>query len=237
MKTLQEALQGASGGRVGRPTGQQVHRHTRTARGQERAFWQPIERRSRSRILAAAERYDRLHRISHRTARNRRENGAIGHVGLEVLRALLFDFIDCRTGRLDPAIATIARKIGRAIGAVAAALQRLKAHGFLEWLRRYVPTGQQGLRGPQVQQTSNAYRITLPAAIVAALATPAPDDDDHRREADAEAHRAMLAVLSARELVSATVDDGPLARALASFGAMLESKERDSVKGNESQQS
>lgn len=237
MKTVQEALQGALGGRVGRPTGQQVHRHTRTARGQERAFWQPMDRRVRSRIVAAAERYDRVHRIGHRTARNGRANGAIGHVGLEVLRALLFDFLDTRSGRLDPAIATIAIRIGRSIAAVADALKRLRMHGFLEWLRRYVPTGQAGLRGPQVRQTSNAYRITLPAAILAALATPSPDDDDHRRTTEDEAYRAMLAVLSARELVAATLDDGPLARVLASYGAMIERKERDSAKENESQQS
>lgn len=235
MQTVQEALQGVREGRADRRTGQQVHRYTRTQRGQEGRFWQPIDRRSRSRLIAAAERYDRVHRIAHRTARNGRENGTIGHVGLEVLRALLFDFLDCRTGRLDPAIATIAAKIGRSIAAVAEALKRLKAHGFLEWLRRYVPTGQAGLRGPQVQQTSNAYRIMLPALIAAALATPAPDDDTHRRDSEAQTHQDMLAQLPLGERMAATVDSPELARLLASLGAAVERQERDSGKEHESQ--
>ena len=62
--------------------------------------------------MQAAEKYDRLKRLAHRRERNNRENGAIGHVGLEVLRELL-RLIDYKTGRLDPAIATLALRIGR----------------------------------------------------------------------------------------------------------------------------
>ena len=236
MQTVMGALQGVREGGADRRTGQQVHRYTRTQRGQEGRFWQPIDRRSRSRLIAAAERYDRAHRFMHRQARNGRENGALGHVGIEVLRSLLFDFLDTRTGRLDPAIATIADRIGRSIAAVAEALKRLKAHGFLEWLRRYVPTGQAGLRGPQVQQTSNAYRLMLPAAIAQALATPAPDDDDHRRAGETQAHDDMLAQLPIAEHMAAIVDNPELARLLASLGAAIERKERDSTKEHESQQ-
>jgi hypothetical protein len=54
------------------------------------------------------------------------------------------------------------RKLRRSKDAVVRALQALRAHGFLDWLRRYVPTGQEG-RGPQVKQTSNAYRLSMPA--------------------------------------------------------------------------
>ena len=236
MPTVQEALPGAQRGQGGRPTGQQVHRYTRTARGREGAFWQPIERRHRSRLIAAAERYDRAHRLTHRQARNGRENGALGHVGIEVLRSLLFDFLDTRTGRLDPAIATIAERIGRSIDAVSQALKRLKAHGFLDWLRRYVPTGNAGLRGPQVKQTSNAYRLMLPAQISALLATPAPDEDTYRRDAEADAHQDMLAQLPLGQRMDAIIDNPELARLLASLGAGIEAKERDSAKEHESQQ-
>jgi hypothetical protein len=39
---------------------------------------------------------------------------------------------------------------------------QLQEHGFLDWDRRYVETGRQGVRGPQVAQTSNAYITMLP---------------------------------------------------------------------------
>ncbi len=166
MQTVFEALGGAVGRRPGRETGQRVHRYSKTAAGREGLFWQPFNPRDVARFLQAAEKYDRLKRLAHRRERNGRENGAIGHVGMEVLRELL-RLIDYKTGRLDPAIATLAQRIGRSIAAVADALKRLKEHGFLDWLRRYVPTGNAGLRGPQVKQTSNASTIaifTLPSS-------------------------------------------------------------------------
>src|SRR3546814_6135515 len=80
-----------------------------------------------SRFMQAAEKYDRLKRLAHRRDRNNRENGAIGHVGLEVLRELL-RLIDYKTGRLDPAIATLALRVGRSIAAVVDAVQSLGEH-------------------------------------------------------------------------------------------------------------
>ena len=236
MKTVQEALGGALGDRVGRPTGQRVHRHTRTARGQERAFWQPWDPKNTARMLQAAEKYDRVQRMGHRTARNRRSNGALGHVGLEVLRELL-RLIDRRTGRLDPAITTIATRIGRSVAAVVDALRRLRDHGFLNWIRRYVPTGQAGIRGPQVQQTSNAYQLTLPAALATAMAAPPPDDDTHRRLTEAAEAEAMIDSLSLPEQAYALVENEDLARHLARLGAAIERNERDSGRQNESNQS
>ena len=164
MQTVFEALGGAKGRRPGRQTGQRVHRYSRTEEGREGRFWQPFNPKNVARFMQAAEKYDRLKRLAHRRERNNRENGAIGHVGLEVLRELL-RLIDYKTGRLDPAIATLALRIGRSIAAVVDALKRLKAHGFLDWLRRYVPTGNAGMRGPQVKQTSNAYRLMLPPQV------------------------------------------------------------------------
>ena len=51
----------------------------------------------------------------------------------------------------------------RSKDAVVRALAALRRHGFVDWLRRYIPTGNLGA-GPQVQQTSNAYRLALPPA-------------------------------------------------------------------------
>ena len=236
METVLEALGGVAEGRVGRPTGQRVHRYTRTARGQERAFWQPFNPKDKARYLAAAEKYDRVQRQRDRHARNGRKNGTLGHIGLDVLRELL-RLVDYRTGQLDPALATIAKRIGRSIAAVVEALKRLKAHGFLDWLRRYVPTGNAGLRGPQVKQTSNAYRLMLPEALLRCLNAPPPEDDGHRRETAAEEGRAMIAALPLQEQPAQLVDDPSLAATLAWLGAAIDRRERDSGGQNESDQS
>ncbi|MDQ2762891.1 MAG: replication protein A [Pseudomonadota bacterium] len=236
MQTVFEALTGPRGRRPGRQTGQRVHRYSRTEAGGEGRFWQPFNPRNVARFMQAAEKYDRLKRLAHRRERNNRENGAIGHVGLEVLRELL-RLIDYKTGRLDPAIATLALRIGRSIAAVADALKRLKAHGFIDWLRRYVTTGNAGMRGPQVKQTSNAYRLMIPAQVEHGMTVPLPEDDSDRRKAAIEEGRAMIARLPLDEQPAQLVDDPGLAAILARLGWSIISQERDSDRQNESRQS
>lgn len=236
MQTVFEALGGAVARRPGRETGQQVHRYSKTPAGREGRFWQPFNPKDVARFLQAAEKYDRLKRLAHRRERNGRKNGAIGHVGMEVLRELL-RLIDYKTGRLDPAIATLAQRIGRSIAAVADALKRLKEHGFIDWLRRYVPTGNAGLRGPQVKQTSNAYRLMLPAEVVRGMTSPPPQDDSQRRETAAEEGRAMIAALPLDEQPAEMIDDPELARLLGRLGRSIMDNERDSAKRHESNQS
>lgn len=69
--------------------------------------------------------------------------------------------IDFKTGRLDPAIDTIAAAAALGRGTVIRALAALKRHGFLDWVRRTRKTGNDGQYGPQRQQTSNAYFFSL----------------------------------------------------------------------------
>jgi DNA-binding transcriptional MocR family regulator len=128
--------------------------------------------------MTAAERYDRAGKL--KGARN----GPLGAIGLEVLRELL-RLIDYRTGRLEPSIETLMTRLKRSKDAVVRALKALRACGFVDWLRRYVPANA-GAKGPQLHQTSNAYRLSLPpeaAELVPLTATdaPAPDDDDQAR--------------------------------------------------------
>lgn len=201
-----------------------VHRHTKTQPGQEGRFWQPFSRRNAARFMRAAERYDRLQRLRHRQERTGRKNGALGHIGLEVLRELL-RLIDYRTGRLDPAIATIAERIGRSVAAVHAALNRLRAHGFLAWVRRYVPTGRDGLRGPQVRQTSNAYALMIPAKARLDDEPPAPEDDQHRRESEAAEAARMVAELPLFERNRALFDSDELADTLSRLEAAILARE------------
>jgi hypothetical protein len=120
---------------------------------------------------------------------------------------------------------------------VVRALKALRTHGFLDWLRRYVPTGNEG-RGVQVQQTSNAYRLSLPARALRLLGrlglpVPMPDDHAHALEVQKATHEAHLASLSMAELPFATIEDEGLAGALSRLGAALE--QRESARRTESQ--
>lgn len=111
-------------------------------------------------LLQVAREYDDQHR----------DDGGkrpLGWTGLAVLEVLLGRRgrrripIDFKTGRLDPAIDTIAEATGLVRVTVVRALARLKATGFLQWVRRSRRTGNDGLFAPQRKQTSNAYFFDL----------------------------------------------------------------------------
>jgi len=174
----------------------------------------------------------------------------IGRLQLGALLEALWRFTQpCRTGiripdrRIwqlvddDRALTTIAARIGRSIAAVAAALKRLRVHGFVDWLRRYVPTGNAGMRGPQVEQTSNAYRLSLPPPVAANMTAPLPEDDIHRRQSANEEARAMIAALPLDEQPAHLVDDPALAAVLVRLGRSIMQRERDSTEQHESNQS
>jgi hypothetical protein len=83
--------------------------------------------------------------------------GAVGHTGLAVLHALVFDFLNFRSGRLDPSYAAIADKAGVCVRTVATALQRLKALGILNWVRRCAESWRDGRF--VLEQETNAYAV------------------------------------------------------------------------------
>lgn len=136
--------------------------------GIERGWWRPVPRHDARRIVLAARIYDRTGRA--RGARN----GPLGHVALEVLD-LLAALCDRRTGRLEPSYAYLMRQLRRSRDAVTRALAALRAHGFLDWLRRHQPCPQPN-RGPQIKQASNAYRLEMPPR--AARLVPVPPVPD-----------------------------------------------------------
>jgi hypothetical protein len=209
--------------------GQPVRRQSRLA-GREGLFWKPVTRQEARTMLLAAKRYE----LASREAGSR--TGPLGHVALEVLE-LLVNLVDFRTGRLDPSLDYLKAKLKRSKDAIVRALANLRTHGFLDWLRRYVPTGNEGF-GPRVAQTSNAYRLSLPARAIRLMgrllqAPPLPDDfvaaQDLRR-AEIEAHRASL---SLAELPLFEIDDPALAGILSRLGSLV--MERESAKQSESQ--
>lgn len=183
---LNLAMRRGQGG--ARRTFQPIRRRSQLAGRCEVGFWKPFAPGQVGDFMRAAERYDRTKR------QQGQPQGPLGPIALEVLRDML-NMVDHATGRLDPAIDTIAARIKRSRDAVWRALKALKAHGFIDWIRRYVPAPTAGEAGPQVRQTSNAYRLMLPAIAKALLGkssqVPAPEDFEHRRKAMADAIRAM----------------------------------------------
>src|SRR5205085_2691517 len=220
-----------TGGRTFAPVRRQsYHAHDRRAL----TIWRPIagSNRDARRLIAArlkaAEFYDRRHKAAGK------KNGPLGHVGLEVLREL-YRIVDFKTGRLEPAIATVCEALKRSRAAVVDAMRRLKEHGFLTWVRRTEPTDNAGA-GPQVRQITNAYGFNLPEFAATWVKKimgngPSPDCDVSHREAQAAEFEAMLAQATPAEQVTALVDNPELAAILTRFGNALSSSSASSLSG------
>lgn len=79
---------------------------------------------------------------------------------LSVLRALLFDFLNMRTGQLDPSYEGLAKKTGLSRATVARALVRLRELRIIHWVRRCHASVQDGKY--VVEQERNAYAVLPP---------------------------------------------------------------------------
>lgn len=203
-----------------------VRRRSHLKGRSEGRIWQATTRKDVQAILKAAEIYNEagLHEKGERS-------GPLGSVALDVLR-LFVNLIDFRTGRLEPSITTIMDRLGRSRDTIVRALKNLRAHGFLDWLRRYEPTGNEG-RGPQVQQASNAYRLSLPEKARQFLgrfgkAPPPPADHGQDQQAWSEAIDAYRKTLPLDERTQIDAGDSPLGRALVSMAKSLMKRESDS---------
>lgn len=115
-----------------------MRRNSYRAGEQEGRFWRPVNPRDKWAHIRAAEAYDRQRK------QPGKRNGPLGHIALELLREL-YRIVDYRTGRLDPSIDYLMRQLRRSRAAIVHALARLKDHGFIEWIRRTEPTGNEGL--------------------------------------------------------------------------------------------
>jgi hypothetical protein len=107
---------------------------------------------------AAVRLWHRARDLDRGTHQPGQHGGAVGHAGLQVLHALIFDFLNFRTGRLDPSYVAIAAKAGVCVRTVASALQRLKALGILNWVRRCAERRDADGRFVLEQET-NAYAV------------------------------------------------------------------------------
>jgi hypothetical protein len=189
-------------------------------------IWQRLGSNNRDarRLIAA-----RLKAAEYYNERNKQagdREGPIGEIGVRLLREL-YRIVDYKTGRLEPAIDTLCQRISRARATVVKYLARLKAHGFLDWVRRSETVDNPGA-GPQVRQITNAYGFGLPAVAAAWVKKilgngPAPDCEIARREADAAEVEAMLGTVGLEEQTAFIAGtEGDFAAALASLARAVE---------------
>lgn len=215
--------------RAPNPDRAKVRRHS-YARGREGVFWRSVKRQDMKKIVLAAKRYERD------TKAKGCRNGALGHVAIEVLDYMT-NLIDYRTGRLEPSLDYLMEKLCRSRDAIVRALKALRTHGFIDWVRRYVPTGATGYGQPKYHQTSNAYRLSLPQRALRALGRycqqlPVPDDFAHAQEQQEAFFQECLNDLSLAEQAIAVIGDNPLGQSLARLGEAM--KKRESAKRSES---
>ena len=116
--------------------------------------FQPLPKKAATRLWHRARDFDR------QTRRKDHHGGAVGHAALQVLHALIFDFLNYASGRLDPSYAAIARKANVCERTVATALKKLRSLGILNWVRRCAESWRDGRF--VLEQETNAYAV-LPA--------------------------------------------------------------------------
>lgn len=107
--------------------------------------------RQARRIYRSARRFERQTRLPGR------QDGKVTRAGLAVLYSLLFDFLNFKSGRLDPSYETIAKMAGICRSSVAKGLAALKAAGILHWVRRCADRMVDGRW--TLEQETNAYGV------------------------------------------------------------------------------
>ena len=191
-----------------------------------------MSRKVAARLWHAARRWDR---DTHEPGRH---GGVIGRTALAALYTLLFDFLNHRTGRLDPSLEAIARKAGCCRRAVVNAIRRLRDLGLLNWQRRCEEDRDETGRF-RLRQRTNAYGLLPTSQWKGYRDTDPPPPDpatlgapervpDPIEAAVAELtgghHRAALAALEASPR-------NALARALAAFGRVVDECETGGITG------
>jgi hypothetical protein len=92
---------------------------------------------------------------------NMQTGGAIGGSAMRVFYEMVEYFADDLSGELTPSKQQIATRLGLCVRTVANALDRLKAFGVLDWVRRCIDDTDDHGRY-QLKQISNAYAIKSP---------------------------------------------------------------------------
>jgi len=113
----------------------------------------PLDRNAKARIFAYAKGYNAKHR------REGQHQGPITWAFIRVLKAMLWEFHNSRTGHCFPSYESIAEKAECCRDTVYEAIKALRASGILDWVNRFdkIYTGRW-----QVIRVSNAYKFRDP---------------------------------------------------------------------------
>jgi hypothetical protein len=167
---------------------------------------------------AAVRLWHRARGLDRSTHEPGRHGGALGPTALAVLHALIFDFLNHRTGRLDPSYAAIAAKAGVCVRTVATALARLRELGILNWVRRCAESWREGRF--VLEQETNAYAVLPESQWRGYRAPPEPPEPEWGRAPimpSALAQAALEGDPAGKARVLAVNAVTPLERALACF--------------------
>ncbi|TKW64644.1 MAG: helix-turn-helix domain-containing protein [Paracoccus denitrificans] len=131
-------------------------------------------------------------------------------------------------GRVYPSYEMIADWAIVSRATVHRALKALEAAGLLARLRRYVQTEDETI-GARSEQTSNAYRLELPAVVRDLIErrfrpAPMPDDEAQRQRDRLSDHAAMLSSLPKADYIRATTGDAELAKVLVRLWEGIEKR-------------
>lgn len=183
----------------------------------------PMPKRQAVKLFHKARRFERG------TRQPGRQDGALGRNGLAVLHALLFDFLNYGSGRLDPSYDALARKACISVRSVARGLVSLRVAGVLHWVRRCLSHWEDGRF--RLEQNTNAYAVQ-PATQWRGFYEPPEAPPPHPSTWGAtpplppvtELAASDLAAGSSREAAIAVLESDPgddLAAALARFGRAI----------------
>jgi hypothetical protein len=119
--------------------------------------FQPMPKKAAARLYHKARAFARqLHQ------HGEHGGGGLTHATLKVLEALIFDFLNYASGRLDPSQAAIAKAAGVCERTVRNAIKTLRKLGILNWVRRCCPVKQDDGTFA-LEQDTNAYAV-LPSS-------------------------------------------------------------------------
>lgn len=207
-------------------SGAPIRRHSLETGTFERLWYRPVSSADRHKIEVAAEIHDR------RTKEAGRHGGDVGGVrGLKLLSLMLGLQLASPYGQLNPSIQWLAAKTRYSTDTIVRKLAALREAGLIAWHRRMKPSLDPDAEW-RWRQDSNAYRILIPAWLVAALpvvmSPPALISEDVElaaatATADIAAHVATLRPAERVEFTRApTEQPSPLDASLARLADLVE---------------
>jgi hypothetical protein len=127
-------------------------------------FYRPIPTKARALVM------DRAEALERSTKEKGQRDGVLGQSALMVLRALLFHFLDIKSGKLDPSYKQIHKQTGFCIETISQALKKLERAGILEIHRRiarkaykvWSDLNRRFFELVRVEQITNAYMVNVP---------------------------------------------------------------------------